>query len=105
MRELRRLTAPGGYLLISTHSRAYLNQLGPEGREDFPENRLVVRHPEVAGTNQCGAFHREEYVRAQLAGGFEVLEFIPEVAKGNPGQDVYLLRKLSDGDGSGRSEQ
>lgn len=105
MRELRRVTKTGGYLLITTHGRAYLDQLDPAEREGFLKNRLVVRHPEAAGTNQCGAFHPEAYVRDKLAGGFEVLEFIPEGAKGNPRQDVYLLRKLPDGDGPGPCEQ
>ena len=105
MSELRRVMTAGGYLLITTHGRAYLDQLSPAEREEFRMNRLVVRHPEAAGTNRCGAFHPEEYVREKLAGGFEVLEFIPEGAKGNPRQDVYLLRKMSDGDGSGRSER
>jgi hypothetical protein len=28
-----------------------------------------------------------------MSGGFEVLDFIPEGARGNPSQDAYLLRK------------
>ena len=42
----------------------------------------------------CGAYHPEIYVRERLARGFQVVEFVPEGAAGNPYQDAYLLRRV-----------
>lgn len=93
MEELRRVLRPGGYLLMTTHGASYLNQLDPAQQAEFRSGQLVVRNTEFAGSNECGAFHPEQYVREKLIDGFEVLDFVPEGAKGNPTQDVYLLRK------------
>jgi len=93
MDELRRVIRPGGYLLITTHGNAYLDQLSLAEREEYQNNKLVVRHVESAGSNHCGAFHPELYVRRELTAGFTLLDFIPEGAKGNPRQDLYLLKK------------
>lgn len=93
MNEMKRVIGKGGYLLITTHGGNYLEQLTPTEQERFRNGQLVVRELEAAGSNYCAAFHPEEYVRTKLAEGFEVLDFIPEGAKGNPMQDVFLLRK------------
>ena len=95
MEELSRILTDSGYLLISTHGEHYLEQLTEEEKEDFQAGRLVVRYEKVAGTNMCAAFHPIEYVRDQLARGFEVIDTIPEGAKGNPFQDIYLLKKTA----------
>jgi SAM-dependent methyltransferase len=94
MSELRRVIGDGGYLLITTHGRYYLDQLTPTEQQQFQKGQLVVRDLAAAGTNYCATFHAEEYVRTKLAEGFEVLDFIPEGAKGNPRQDVFLLKKI-----------
>ena len=52
-----------------------------------------MRWEDVAGTNLCSAFHPAEYVRGVLARGFEFVEHAPEGAKGNPRQDLVLLRR------------
>jgi SAM-dependent methyltransferase len=92
-RELARLLRPGGFLILTTHGEAYRGRLTPAERTAFDAGRLVVRWPEGAGTNLCSAFHPPPYVQERLAGGLDVVEFVPEGAKGNPHQDFYLLRK------------
>jgi len=92
-RELRRVLRPGGYLLLTVHGRRYLADLAPDERERFEHGDLVVRHAEAAGSNLCGAYHPEAYVRAVLAEGFTVLEVAPEGARGNPHQDLVLLQR------------
>jgi len=93
MGELARVLRPGGHLLVTTHGEHYLGQLtGEEGRR-FAAGQLVVRNEDRPGSNVCGAYHPETYVRERLARGFQVLEFIPEGAAGNPYQDLYLLRR------------
>jgi SAM-dependent methyltransferase len=93
MRELERVLRPGGLLLLSTHGEHYLPRLEPDERERFRAGEVVVRYEEVAGTNLCTTFHPPEYVRARLAAAFEPLDFAAEGAKGNPFQDLFVLRR------------
>ena len=91
--ELTRVLRPGGRLLLTLHGARYEDRLTPEERAAFHAGRLVVRRPELAGTNLCTAFHPETYVRERLAGGLELVDHVPEGAAGNPHQDLYLFRK------------
>lgn len=91
--ELYRVSAPGGLVAISTHGERYVDELDAAERTRFARGQLVVRAFEDAGSNACGAYHPESYVRADLADPFEVLEHAPEGAWGNPHQDLWLLRK------------
>jgi SAM-dependent methyltransferase len=95
MRELRRILRPGAYLLLTTHGRRYLDDLPVEQRRVLEAGGLVVRHAEDPGSNACGAYHPEAYVRAHLAEGFTVIEHVPEGALGNPHQDLWLFRRDS----------
>jgi SAM-dependent methyltransferase len=91
--ELRRVLRPGGLLLVTTHGRSYVPRLGDEERERFERGELVVRWGDVAGTNLCSAYHPEAYLRDTFAQGFAFLELEAEGARGNPTQDLVLLRK------------
>jgi len=91
--ELWRVLEPGGYLLLSTHGSSDRARMTQEERDRFDRGELVVRWREVPGLNLCTAFHPERYVRATLAGVFDVIEFVPQGARGNPEQDLVLLRK------------
>jgi SAM-dependent methyltransferase len=92
MDELRRVLAPGGHLILTVHGDKCADALPAAERGDYQQGKLVVVEQEVVGTNFCGAFHPEAYVRSVLTRGFEVADFVPEGAKGNPPQDAYLLR-------------
>jgi SAM-dependent methyltransferase len=91
--ELRRVLRPGGRLLVTTHGRAYLPRLEGEERERFERGELVVRWSDLAGSNLCSAYHPERYVRDTLAHGFDVSTIEPEGARGNPTQDLIVLRR------------
>jgi len=91
--ELRRALRPGGFLLLTTHGRSYLPRLAGAERERFERGELVVRWGDVPGTNLCSAHHPEPYLRDTFARGFEFLELEAEGARGNPTQDLVLLRK------------
>jgi len=93
MEELRRVLRPKGFLLLSVHGASYRERLSREERERFDAGRVVVRWEDVAGTNLCSAFHPPDYLRGVLARGFELVEHAPEGAKGNPHQDLVLLRR------------
>ena len=53
----------------------------------------MVRGGGSAGSNLCSVFHPTKWVRERLARGFTVVDFLPEGAKGNPTQDLYVLQK------------
>jgi SAM-dependent methyltransferase len=91
--EVRRVLRPGGLLLLTTHGRSYVPRLGDDERARFERGELVVRWGEVAGTNLCSAYHPERYLRDTFADGFAFLELEAEGARGNPTQDLVLLRK------------
>ena len=91
--ELRRVLRPGGRLLLTTHGRSYLPRLDSDERNRFEEGELVVRWSDLPGSNLCSAYHPEAYVRSTLADGFELLTIDPEGARGNPTQDVVVLRR------------
>jgi len=94
--ELSRVIRPGGYLLITTHGEPYFEKLTREEQKELKTGRLIVRCEEASGTNLCSVYHPVKYVQEKLAKGFEVVDFIPEGAKGNPSQDIFLLRKPTD---------
>ena len=91
--ELSRVLRRGGLLLMTTHGRSYLPRLDPADRQRFDNGELVVRWGDLPGTNLCSAYHPERYLRETFADGFTFLELEPEGARGNPTQDLVLLRK------------
>jgi SAM-dependent methyltransferase len=91
--EIRRILKPGGGWLLTTHGEAYVSRLSDSQLADFKAGKVVCRDGQFQGQNICVTYHPESYVRERLAAGFEVLEYVPEGAKGNPEQDLYLLRK------------
>jgi SAM-dependent methyltransferase len=93
IQELRRVLAPGGYLLMSLHGDSYLTALSESQRRQYAQGQLVIQGADLASSNLCAVFHPESYVRNVLARGFVVIDFMPQGAKGNPTQDVYLLQR------------
>ena len=93
MTEFRRILRPGGLLLLSLHGAHYLPRLNKAERRSFLDGHAVTRHSRSAGMNLCCAFHPEDWVRKNLAVDFEVVDFVPEGALGNPRQDLWLFRR------------
>jgi SAM-dependent methyltransferase len=91
--ELRRVLRRDGFLLVTTHGRSYLPRLDGDERARFERGELVVRWPDLPGTNLCSAYHPERYLRDAFADGFAFLELEAEGARGNPTQDLVLFRK------------
>ena len=90
--ELCRVVRPGGYLLISTHGEYYRASLTKAEQASFDAGELVVRMAERSGANLCNAFCSEAFVRNSLVRGAQVVDYIPRGARGNPKQDLYLIR-------------
>jgi SAM-dependent methyltransferase len=93
IRELARISKPGGVLYMTTHGRSYLPDLDAHQRKRFEAGELVVVRDHDSGSNLCAAYHPECYVREKLARSFEVLDFQENGAL-DAKQDVFLLRKL-----------
>jgi SAM-dependent methyltransferase len=93
MDELQRVLRPGGHLVLSTHGQRYADELPPRERARFAAGGFLVRRAAGAGTNLCSAFHPEAYLRGEFSRGWELLELVPEGARGNPHQDLTLLRR------------
>ncbi|MFO0953673.1 MAG: class I SAM-dependent methyltransferase [Isosphaeraceae bacterium] len=91
--ELVRVLRPGGHLFLTTHGEFYLDRLDEAQQKDFQAGKLVVVQAGRQGSNHCATFHPESYVRGPLAEGFDVVDFMPRGALGNPCQDAVLLRK------------
>jgi hypothetical protein len=92
MTELLRVLRPGGYLYLTVHGTAGC-YMTPEEKERFEAGSPVVIGERHIGSNACGAFSPEPYVRRVLAKDFIVIDFVPQGAKDAGGQDVYLLQK------------
>lgn len=91
--ELARVLRPGGHLLLTVHGESYLPELPPADQAAFRRGELVVQRSDRSGSNDCAAFHPPAYVRQRLARRLSVVDFLPEGARGNPHQDIYLLKK------------
>jgi len=91
--ELRRVLRPGGHLLFSTLGEYYAsrNRLTAPEREAFARGELVVLYERSAGTSLCSAYHPPEYVRDELAQGFEHVAFRAAADDGR--HDIHVLRK------------
>jgi SAM-dependent methyltransferase len=97
IKELSRVVKPGGFLVISTHGQRYMHRLNEQEKAQFESGRLVVKNNTKApGSNMCSAYHPSAYVRDRMAAGLEMVQFVPEGARGNPKQDLYVLRKPTD---------
>jgi SAM-dependent methyltransferase len=96
--ELRRIAAPGAYLVLTTHGEAHWSKLAPEIRAiverdgfyygDFGVNYgRSIQLPDFYQT----AYHSEAYVRREWGKRFEVLAVTPLGMARH--QDTVLLRK------------
>lgn len=91
--EFARVLRPGGVLILSTHGDSYLEKLSPEQKKQYQANEIVVMLPSERGRNECAAFHPPAAFRDLADPYFATADFVPEGAKGNPSQDLWVLIK------------
>jgi SAM-dependent methyltransferase len=89
--ELKRVMKPDGVLLVTLSGEGDLVRTTADEQRRFHNGELVVVDAPFAGTNMCGAYHPEAYVRAKWSTHFDVLAFYPQGASGCPRQDLYVL--------------
>jgi SAM-dependent methyltransferase len=91
--EIQRILKPHGLWVVTTQGEVYLSKLSRPERQKFQLGDVICQRSEFRGLNLCQAFHPEEYVRHVFATGFSVIDYEPEGARGNPKQDLYVLRR------------
>jgi len=96
--DLRRVTAPGGIVAVTTHGRATWNRLTAEEIEGVERDGFLFRRddswsaifPEWYQTS----FQTPEYVRRRFGERFEILDVVE--AGMNDKQDVVVMRRPRD---------
>jgi SAM-dependent methyltransferase len=93
--ECARVLKPGGCFLFSTLGEYFVSRdrLTDDERQSFERGNLVVLYKSSAGTSLCSAYHPPDYVRRELADGFEAVMFRAAADDGR--HDIHLLRKAS----------
>jgi SAM-dependent methyltransferase len=98
LEELRRVSRPGGYVLVTLRGSYYQDHLSAEDRAELARAGFVFSQfpphlrdmfPEWYQT----ATHSEEYVRRHYSPHFEVLHHLPQALDGC--QDIVILKRGS----------
>jgi ubiquinone/menaquinone biosynthesis C-methylase UbiE len=94
--ELRRVTQPAGFVLLTVRGSSYAARLPPGDAEELRRRGFVFstmpRHMQQAFPPWYQlATHTEEYVRDTASAYFEVVRYLPRAMDGC--QDVVLLRR------------
>ncbi len=85
----------GGLLVLSTHGDAFLDDLSSSELARYQGGEIIVREPIASGTNACAAYHPEDSLLEVLPPQLEKVCFVPQGARGNPPQDLWVLRRPS----------
>jgi SAM-dependent methyltransferase len=93
MEELARVTRPCGHIFVTLHGESRIRPLDEDQRRRFVAGDLVVVSGDERdwGTNACGAYHPDAWVRDTLAGELDVMAHVP--ADELVPQDSYLMRR------------
>lgn len=91
--EFERVLGPSGILVVTHHGDRHAEVLSGAERELYEAGRPVSQRVALAGTNGCSTFAPPEYVRQDLLGGFEILDFVPGGKASGTGQDLYIARR------------
>jgi SAM-dependent methyltransferase len=96
MKELVRVLKPGGLLLLTVHGRrvAWRAGFSPDMLRQMEERGVLVFGEDKSGTNHCGAYHSEAYMRGHESLGLELIDFMPGGVRDTSEQDMYLYRKV-----------
>ena len=95
-KELYRVCAPGGVVLLTTHGEAFTEKLTKNEIQDFQNNKLVSRKNVIEGHRMYAAFHPKKYMEKLFeVAGFKLLEFTSgrRVHGSYISQDQWILRK------------
>jgi SAM-dependent methyltransferase len=95
LNELRRMTRPGGVVLVSLHGSHYMDKLSPDILTHIENQGMIFIVSDgwkgVLPHWYQSAFHSEAYVLKQYARYFDVLAYIPGGINGV--QDAVVLQR------------
>jgi SAM-dependent methyltransferase len=100
MAELRRVVKPGGLIWFTIHGESYSDQLLDEEKVRFRAGQIIVRLPEIEGTNLCSSFWPHASITRMLGSEFEMLVHLDPSTDPDTAQqsllehDAYLVRRV-----------
>jgi SAM-dependent methyltransferase len=92
LRELERITAPGGAVLVTTHGDSWFEGLDADEAARYRAGELVVRSSQSLGSNLCETYHPPSYFRRVAEGLFAEVHHFPQGDSGQKVQDIWVLR-------------
>jgi SAM-dependent methyltransferase len=95
LREMHRVLRSNGILIVTLSGDGDLNRLTDDEQARFRSGEIVVIDGKYAGSNMCGVYHPEAYVRTKWSHLFQIVDYCAEGAKGSPRQDLYVLEKVN----------
>jgi SAM-dependent methyltransferase len=94
MAEMRRVLAPGGFLIFTTMGNSFRPHLTDQELAKFDAGELIVHFPNSAGSNMCAAYHPRPYVDGLLEReGLRLVDSFPADAASPYPQDMWLVSK------------
>jgi SAM-dependent methyltransferase len=94
LRELYRITKPGGLLLITTQGLSFLYKLSPLGKEKFKKGEIVERVSAKEGHRTFSSFQPVEFMENLLKDKWLIKKLEQGVlSNSGPQQDVWVLQK------------
>lgn len=96
LEDLRRVTKPGGYLILTTHGKKHYEKLAPEKVKVVHDKGFYYDHSPDITTDGLPDFykvsyHSHDYIRKEWKRYFEVLKMIDRGLEDH--QDIILLQK------------
>lgn len=96
--ELRRITAPGGYLILTTSGEKNYSQLDGPSREILRTKGFLYSDPNLFNYGRSvdlpdfyqNTFHSQDYIRREWKKYFEILDILPARVQNH--QDAVLVR-------------
>ena len=94
MAEMRRVLAPGGFLIFTTMGNSFRPHLTDQELAEFDAGSLIVHFPNSAGSNMCAAYHPRPYVDGLLErAGLRLVDSLPADPSSPYPQDMWLASK------------
>lgn len=87
LEELKRITMPGGYVIITFHDETYL----PHLKDTVTTAGFHIMNDAIEGSNFISAYQSLAYVRREYGRFFDVLEVVPSGSRLH--QAAVLLRR------------
>jgi SAM-dependent methyltransferase len=95
VKELHRITKPGGIIYLTTQGNAFRTKLTSEEIQLFDAGKLVMRKTRREGHRLYSTFHPVAYMQNLFSPFFEICELVEgsNLQPDEPAQDTWILAK------------